>query len=269
MINLLEETFKIRRTGLFLVVLGPSGAGKSHFIGTHPGRTLYLYGSGESHGPNSASKNNKDLLPIAWDRIKKGDEISDLTPDQILPRIKERLDPQVIKANGVKCVALDSWTNLALDIKKSTLFKQRCTDAKGNHNAFKETEVLGAMLLDVVKCLQTLVDYHDVDVITTLDLQIQNVGDDGTILESKPSLPTFGVAKALVQTFGDILVLGRIGEKRTPVFQSFAKAATSSIDRESKVMVKYVEYSPRLTNVNELPETIEASVSAIMKLKGV
>ena len=268
MINLLDEAMQIKTDGLFLVVLGPSGAGKSHFIGTHPERTLMLYGAGESHGPASAVKNNKSLVPIAWDRAKDKDgKVVDLDPNKMLKRIKDMLDPEALKKAGVKCVAIDSLTNLMTDIKKTDVFKQRCTTGKGVYNAFKETEALIEISSGIIRQLQTLVDFHDIDVVTTLDLQIQSVADDGLILESKPSLPTFGVAKAIVQQFPDILMLGRLGEERKPMFQNAAKAATVSTDRETNTVVKYIEYNPRLRGVNELPETLEASVKAIMDLK--
>lgn len=264
MIDLLKESMAIKTDGLFLVVLGPSGAGKSHFIGTYPGKTLMLYGAGESHGPGSAVKNNKDLLAVAWDRNNEGE----VPPDKMLKRIKELLDPELLKKAGVKCVALDSLTNLVLDLKKTEVFRQRCMSARGQHNSFKETEALIELASGILRQLHTLVDYHEIDVITTLDLQIQAVADDGLILESKPSLPTFGVAKALVQQFSDILMLGRIGEDRKPKFQNCAKAASSSVDRETMTMVKYLEFNPRLRGVVELPEFIEPTVSAILELKG-
>lgn len=269
MIDLLKVAMPIKTDGLFLVVLGPSGAGKSHFIGTYPGRTLLLYGAGESHGPASAQVSNKDLIPIAWDRVLGSTgQVEDYPADKILGRIKDILQPEAIKAANVKCVAIDSLTNLVLDIKKTEAFKQRCTSGKGQHNAFKETEALIELTSGVIRHLQTLVDYHGVDVITTLDLQIQSIADDGLILESKPSLPTFGVAKALVQQFADILMLGRIGADRKPKFQNSAKAATVSTDRDTETMVKYVEYNPRLRGVGQLPEFLDPTVPAILALKG-
>jgi len=265
--DLLKEAMNIKQDGLFLVVLGASGVGKSHFIGTYPGKTLLLYGSGESHGPASAVKSNKDLIPIAWNRGKdaKGNLI-DLEPNKILARIKEALDPATLKAAGVKCVAIDSLTNLCLDIKETDIFKQRCMGARGQHNPFKETEALIELLSGVVKQLQTLSDFHDIDSICTLDLSIQAVSEDGTILESKPGLPTFGVGKAIIQQLPDILVLNRRGGQ-PPEFENLAHVASASKDRETQSLVKYIEYHPRLRGVNELPDRIPADVSTILDLK--
>ncbi len=260
MINLLEEVLPIKTDGLFLIVLGASGVGKSHFIGTYPGRTLFLYGSGESHGPGSAVKNSKELLPVAWDR----DRNRQLTPNESWTRLLNLLDPATIKAANVKCVALDSITNLCLDLKATDAYKQRCMGAKGQHNQFKETEALIELLNLVMKKLQVLVDYHDIDVITTMDLQIQSIADTGLILESKPGLPTYGVGKAIIQQFPDILVLGRIAQ--APKFQNAAKATGISKDAEEQI-VKYVEYHPRLRGVAKMPEYIEANVPAILALK--
>jgi hypothetical protein len=203
MIDLLAESVKVKTDGLFLIVLGASGSGKSHFLGTYPGKTLMLYGAGESHGPASAQKTCKDnLIAIPWDRSKDGD----LPADQILPRIKSMLDPAVLKAAGVKCVVIDSITNLCLDVKKMTAFRQRCSDAKGNHNAFKETEALIEILSVVIRQLHMLNEVHGIDAICTIDLQVQVVGSKGEIVESKPGLPTFGVGKAVIQQFPDVLV---------------------------------------------------------------
>lgn len=259
--NLLDEVMQIKTDGLFLVVLGPSGAGKSHFIGTYPGKTLLLYGSGESHGPGSAIKVAKEnLIPIAWDRTKD----KQLTPNEAWSRLNELLNPEAIKKAGIKCIALDSITNLALDIKQTDIYAQKCMGAKGQHNAFKETEAMIDMLNLVMRKLQVLVDFHNIDVITTIDLQIQAIADNGLILESKPGLPTFGVGKAVIQQFPDILVLGRIEQK--PVFQNYAKAANISRDNKEQI-VKYVDYHPRLRGVMELPETIQATVPTIFDLK--
>jgi hypothetical protein len=269
--DLSKECLPIKTDELFSAVLGPSGAGKSHLIGTYPGKTLYIYGSSEGHGPASASKSNKNgILAVAWDRTKddKGDLV-DVPPEKILKRIKDLLNPEMLTKAGVKCVALDSWTNLMIDFKTTPQFKQRITDPKtGKPNPFKDTEALIELASGVIRDLQTLSDYHKIDVITTIDLQIQSIGDDGAILESKPSLPTFGVAKAIVQAFADVLVLGRMGNKRTPVLQNFAMAASSSVDRETKVMTKYVEFSPRLRGVDDMPETMVADLKEILKLKG-
>jgi hypothetical protein len=265
--NILDEAMTVREDGLFLVVLGASGVGKSHFIGTHPGKTLLLYGAGESHGPSSALKSSKNLIPVMWNRAKKEGKVVDLTPDQILPRINAILDPVALKAAGIECIALDSITNLCLDLKKTTLFKQRCTSARGQHNPFKETEALIEILSGIIAKLQSLFDYHGIDSITTMDLSITSISGDGHILESKPGLPTFGVGKAVIQQFADILVLNRRGGNE-PEFENMSQVVSKSTDMETKEIVKYVEYHPRLRGVSKLPETIAASVEAINKLKG-
>ena len=268
MIDYFKEAMEVKQDGLFLVVLGASGVGKSHFIGTYPGRTLLLYGAGESHGPASAIKSNSDILPLAWNRGKdaKGN-IVDLNPNKILSRIKEALNPEALAAAGIKCVAIDSLTNLCLDLKNTDMFKQRCMSAKGQHNSFKETEALIELLSLVTNSLQNLSDIHGIDSICTLDLNILSVADNGLILESKPGLPTFGVGKAIIQQFPDILVLGRLGENSEPTFQNFASVNQKSKDFETQAIVKYVEYHPRLRGAITLPETIPANVQSILDLK--
>lgn len=268
MIDLLKQAVQIKNDGLFLCVLGSSGAGKSHFIGTYPGRVLYLYGSGESHGPSSASKSNDNIIAVPWDKeVNTAGQLVDLHPNKIISRIKDLLSIDTLKQNEISCVALDSITNLVADMKNTELFKQRCTDGRGRHNPFKETEALVEIMSQFVRVLQTLSDTHNIDIITTLDLQIQSIADDGTILEAKPSLPTFGVAKSLVQMFPDILVLGRMGEKRLPMFQNLAKTAATSVDRNTQTVVKYVEFNPRLRGVAELPEMLEPNAAKLLEMK--
>lgn len=262
--DLLKQAMKIKTDGLFLCILGPSGAGKSHVLGTYPGRTLMIYGAGESHGPASATKSNKDLIPIAWDRDNEGNVIA---PNQQLKRIKDMLEPDTIKKAGVKCVVLDSLTNLSRDLIHMDQFKQRCMSNRGTHNAFKETEAHIELLSGIINKLQLLHDFHDIDVVVTLDLAIQAIGADGTILESKPGLPTFGVGKAIIQQFADILVLGRMGEKRIPMFQNMSTPVSTSKDMETKEVVKYVEYNPRLKGVKDIPETLEPSLKTLLDLK--
>ena len=268
--NLLDELMSIKTDGLFAVILGASGSGKSRLLGTLPGKTLYLYGASESHGVASAAQVNKDLLPIAWDRTKDpAGQIIEVPAEKLLKRIKDVLEPGTLTKLGVKFVVLDSWTALAQDLKNTPQFKQRVIDPKsGKVNTFKETEALIELMSGVIRDLQTLNEAHKIDVATTLDLQIQAIGEDGTILESKPSLPTFGVARSIVQAFADILVLGRIGEKRTPTLQNFAMVASSSVDRETKVVCKYIEFNPRLRGVASIPETMPADLKEVLKLKG-
>lgn len=270
MIDILKQAVKVKLDGLFLVVMGASGVGKSRFLGTYPARTLLLYGSGESHGPASASVPAGDnLIAVPWDRGESGE----LPPDSVLPRIKALLAPDALKAAGIKCVAIDSLTNLCLDLKKTAVYKQRCSDAKGNHNPFKESEALIELISGVIRPLQQLNDYHGIDSICTLDLSIQKVSDEGYILESKPGLPTFGVGKAVIQQFPDILVLNRRGS-HAPEFESMATVVSSSETRATKdnpvsEMVKYLEFHPRLRGVAALPNIIPADVREVLKLKGV
>lgn len=260
MLKLLEQALKVKTDGLFLCVLGSSGAGKSHFIGTYPGKVLFLHGSGESHGPSAALKNNKDILAVSWSQTPEGP----IEPKLIPRRIREILDPEVIKAAGIKCVAIDSLTNLCLDFKETEAFKQRCT-GRGGHNPFKETEALVEMFSKVVSQLQVLSDQHDIDIIATIDAQITSVGANGEIIESKPGLPTFGVGKAIIQQFPDVLILGRIDGK--PMFQNLSKAVGKSIDRDTQETVKYIEYNPRLRGAIALPELIEPTVNCLLELK--
>ncbi len=259
MINLLEESINVRCSGIFAIILGSSGSGKSHCIGTHPGRVLLLHSGLESHGPSSAIKSATDrLIAVRWDR--SGD--ADLKPDDVLPRIKSMLQPDVLKAAGIDCIAIDSLTALCLDIKRTSVFKQRVTDAKGNINQFKETEAIIEILAGVTNQLLRLHEQHGIDVVATMDLQINRVDERGDIVEARPGVPTYGVGKALVQQFPDVLVVNR---RQFDMGQNFQ---ITSKDRETKQVQKYVEFSPRLRGVNELPESISADLREVLKLKG-
>ncbi len=260
--------FDINTNNLFLCLMGASGSGKSHMIGTYPGKVLYLYGSGESHGPASAAKNNSNIIAIPWDKTKQNGKPVLLDPAKAYGRLIEILsDTEALKGQGIECVAIDSYTNLVNDIKETPMFKQRCLSAKGVHNAFKEGEALIEMLSKVTRCLQNLSDFHGIDVIVPLDLSIMSTGANGEIIDCKPGLPQFGVAKAVVQQFPDILVLGRVGPKRTPVLQNYVTPKMVSKDAD-KQPVKYQEFTVRLKGVNEIPEELNPDLREILKLKG-
>lgn len=253
--DLTKRKIKIKTDGLFLVVLGESGCGKSHFMGTYPsGNVLHLHGKAESHGAASAVKSATDrLISVEWEQGNK-----------ILADLKNLLSPQTIKENGISVVGLDSLTVLARDLKETDLFKQKCTNAKGQHNSFKESEALLDLLSLVISWLSVLHKEHDIDIICSLHAQVTAKNDDETIAEAKPSLPTFSVAEYLIGQFSDVLILGRL--KGEPVFQNNAKAARTSKDTENKI-TKFINFNPRLTGVNNLPATIEPSVKALLDLK--
>ena len=115
---------------LALMLLGQSGAGKSYTIGTFGVRTLLLFGTGESHGPQSAKTAGADnVVPVCWD---KDDEGNALSPDQAYKRLLEALgDSEGIKAAGFKAIALDGATELEQMIRKTLKWKQLCETDKG------------------------------------------------------------------------------------------------------------------------------------------
>ena len=104
-----ESESDLKNNQLGLVILGSSGAGKSRMLGTFGVKTLYLYASGEAHGPVSAASGGSEIVPICLDRA--GDK--ELTADESYARLLAILADDVgLKKLGIKAIALDGATEI-------------------------------------------------------------------------------------------------------------------------------------------------------------
>lgn len=259
MADLRKRRTKIFSKGLFMMVLAPSKTGKSHFMGTYPGEgnILHLHGSGETHGSLSAEKEAGDrLISVQWKT--GGDLIKDL---------KEILSPATIKENNITCIGLDSLTELFRDIKETKAFQQKCMTSSGKHNSFKESEALIELMSKIISWLRALYNEHQVSVVCAMHARVTKT-EHGEVSEVKPDLPGFGVAEFLVGQFDDILVMSRNPQTNKPEFVCSAVGKRTSKDDTGEV-TRYLDFTPCLQHVAELPDRIPATIPELLKLKGV
>lgn len=256
MASLLSRRTKVNAKGLFMLVLGPSKAGKSYFMGTQPeGNILHLHGSSESHGSISASAPAGDrAISVQWER-----------GDKLIADIMSILSPETLKAEDITCIGLDSLTELFRDIRDTKIFKQKCTTASGKHNNFKESEAMIDIMSKIIHQLRVLYNEHNINVICAMHARVTKVEND-VISEVKPELPGFGVAEFLVGQFNDILVLNHNKEKGVREFVSHAVGNRDS-KNEDGIVTRYLDFTPCLQNASVIPDTIEATIPALLKLK--
>lgn len=235
---------------LQLLLAGPSGAGKSTTSGTFGVPTLFLYGSGESHGPDQARVfGNDDITPLNWDYHPETGE--GLTPDQSYDLLVRTLTaPDLHEHFGA--VVVDGATELTFNlIRHTNKFKSICTNDKGVYNAFKEGEASLDLLKPIMGALKALYE-NKVHTVMTMILDVQQGGVDGNVVIGKPSLPTYGITIGLVPQFNDIAIVSRV--KNHPNGDGHYLQFCADIRRESKnqhgVTQKSVNFSPRLSGLS-------------------
>lgn len=256
MASLLSRRTKVNADGLFMLVLAPSKTGKSHFMGTQPeGNILHLHGPSESHGSISATKTAGDrCISVQW-----------AEGDKMLADILNILTPETIKENNISCIGLDSLTELFRDLKSTKSFKQKCLTASGKHNSFKESEALIDIMSKIINRLRALYNDHNINVICAMHARVTKA-ESGQVAEVRPELPGFGVAEFLVGQFNDILVMSRNPKTNVPEFVSHAVGKRDS-KNEDGIVTRYLDFTPCVQNVTVLPDTIEATIPALLKLK--
>jgi len=120
----------------------------------------------------------------------------------------------------------------------------------------------------VLSQLRVVHDILGVRVLVTGIIDVTSVEDNGAILEAKPRLSGYSVAESVCQTFGDIVMVGRMKGKNGegPVLQM-----AGEIGRESKgadgAIKKTFGFTPRLMGVKKVPEYIKADFKEVLKLK--
>lgn len=259
------EASNVNEKNLFLLVLGGSGAGKSHFVGTVPGKTLYLHCSNESHGVSSAKKSNSDLVSVCIDRDGKG---ADLKPDDSWKRLFAALDAESIKAAKFENIALDGLTEIEKIIRGTTAWKESCKTAQGKHNTFAESPATVEQFDRLLGRLRHLQDLLGVRILVTGIIDVTATEENGAILEAKPRLSGYSVAESVCQTFGDIVMIGRMKGKNGsgPVLQMAAEIGRESKGADGQVK-KTFGFTPRLQGVAKIPEYIKADGKEVLKLK--
>jgi len=267
MLDLMNEVSNATNDKLFLAIAGCSGAGKSSAAGTSPGKTLYLHTASESHGVSTARASGGDILAITIDRDKTG---KDLSPDEAFKRGLEILKPEVLKKAGIESVVLDGLTELEKIVRATTKWSNLCLAEKsGKHNSFAEGPSTIALMDEYMKALRAAQEQAGVHVIVTCILDVQAVSDNGAVEMAKPRLSGYAVAEGMLQQFADILVVGRVKDKTGKsghFFQTGSDVQRVSKDLDGTVK-KFINFSPRLSGVRDLPAFIKADVKEVIKLK--
>ena len=259
---------------LELILLGPSGAGKSYAASTLKDyKTLYLYCSGENHGPKTAiAHSDGDILPVCLDVDDDGVRLS---PDQVRERLFTILgDHKGIQGQGFEVVFLDGIPELEQIFLQTTYFENYIKTDKGKINHFQKSAAMNTMLKQVIDELKDLQRNVGIHFVCTCLLTVREFALDGSVKDSAPSLLSYSVADMIVRQFGDILVVGEMfkleqGKKKVAHrFQMGAKVTKSQTDEDGDIRKSY-NYSPRIVGyeTGELPASIPADLGAVIGLK--
>lgn len=255
--NLSKRRTKTGPKPLFLCVIGPSKVGKSYFMGTgEGGNTLHIHGVKETHGADSAFEaGDSKVISVRWD------------DDKLMKDLKSLLSPETIKEEKIKYVCIDSLTELFEAVAETSAVKQQALTKDGKFNSFAEKKAIVSVMTKILGYLTELNENHGVHVIASLHATITKA-ENGEVTEVKPDLPSFGVAAFLVGAFADQMIMNRNPKTNKPEFITYANAHRESKNDEG-VVTRYLDFHPCLRGVKgQLPEKIEATIPALLKLKG-
>lgn len=251
------------------IILGPSGSGKSFLLGSFGCPTLYIYSSGESHGPRAAAKRAKDagstIIPICMDLTEEGKLI---TGEDVLNRLLTILnDDELFDELKIGAIAIDGAAELEVHIRASAAWKRDCLSTQGKHNSYAEPAVTVQMFRPIFNRLKDLQRTRGVHFAMTCMLDVKEYGEHNDIVEASPRLKGFQVAEALIQQHGDVLVVGpmvRDGLKKWKL-QFMSDISKTSKDLSGTVK-RTVNFSPRL-NGADAPAYLDADLRAVVALK--
>ena len=254
---------------LGLMLLGQSGGGKSFAAGTFGVKTLYLYGSGESHGPAAARHaGGPNVIPVIWDHDDDGTRVN---ADKAYKRLLDCLrDVEGIRQAGFQAVMVDGATELEALIRQTKQWEQLCLTDKGKHNNFAEGPAAATMFRAVLDALRDLQRALDIHYAMTCILDVRQLGSDGVILESAPRLTGYQLADSIIPQFPDIVVVGRMLKNDVPghYFQFLAGVTKTSKDAAGEVK-KTVNFHPRITGkaLADLPLAVPADLGKLAAFK--
>lgn len=259
----LEAKKDLANNSLFLILLGASGNGKSFIQGTFGVKTLYLYTTGESHGPRSASTTaGSNLVPVCIDR----DGDAELSPDDSIARLLSILDDvEGIKKAGFGAISIDGASEIEALIRASAKFK---ANVKTSFDEGPATLAIFRQVINRLKVLQRTLGLH---VCLTCILNIKELSETGVIMDATPQLNGYQVATGLVQQFDDVLMIGRMqkAEKIAYKIQLLATASKTTADFKTKEIKKTFNFSPRITGIDIVAQgsTLDADLSKVIELK--
>ena len=256
---------------LELIVLGSQGSGKSFTIGTLGMKTLYLYGTRETHGPKAASvRGTVNVEPLCIDFGYWRDEKKEraFSPDETMQFLTAILtDYAYLKEQNYKAIALDGLAVLESVVKGTIAWKERCKSASGKHSNFKESEASMEMIGLVINQMKEAQRELGVHIIVTGIIDVKSVDGFGGIEEASPKLGGYGLAESLNQHFGDIVVVGKMtkGGESKHKFQSLADLTRVSKDEVGNVK-KALNFNPRLSGC-EIPPYMDADLATLVRFK--
>lgn len=266
---LAQATASMKLRALEAVILGPSGAGKSSLLGTFGCPTLYLYSTGESHGPRAAAEKAKDagstVLPICMDLDEAGNR---LDGDAVLARVAAILSSDaVLDRYSIGAIALDGAAELETYIRSSAQWKKDCLSANGKHNSYAEGPATLALFRPIFNQLKELQRRRGMHFAVTCMLDVREYGEHNDVVEASPRLKGFQVAEAIIQQFGDVLVVGPM--KRDGLTKhklQFMSDITKTSKDLAGTVKRAVNFNPRL-NGAKYPNYIDADLRQVIALK--
>lgn len=256
---------------LNLLLLGSSGNGKSYAQGTFGVKTLYLYTTKEDHGPASASSAAPDGNVSAV-RLDIDEDGKRLSADDTYKRLLTILgDVDGIKKAGFGAVSIDSATEIE-ELIKGTSEYNAILQAKYKGVESYAGPIVLSMFRHILTALKTLRLELNIHSCMTCILDVQEYGDSGAIVASKPSLAGYNVATGLCQMFADVMVVGKMKRPDNTVgypFQIGAQVSKSTQDFKTKEVRKTHNFNIRLTgcDMSTFPEAIPANLALLIKCK--
>lgn len=253
-----------RSTALEAIILAPSGGGKSTLAGTFGVKTLYIYSSGENHGVKAArSFGGTSVVPVCFDQHA--------TPDEALTNLLSILqDNDQITKHNFKAIVVDGASELETLIRSSQSWKKACLTGKGSHNSFEEPKATIAAFRPIITSLKDLQRATGVHFAMTCTLDVKDLGPSGEIVDASPRLQGYSVAEALVQQFGDVLVVGKMSRNGQIKYKlQFLTELTKTSKEESGVIKRTINFSPRIAGLNftDLPPYLDADLRQVVELK--
>lgn len=251
------------------IVLAPSGGGKSGLMGTFGCPTLYIYSTGESHGPAAAAKQAKvtgsSILPVCMDLDDDGNK---LEGDAVLGRVLDVLsDESLYDTHGVRAIAIDGVAELETYIRASAKWQKECLSASGKHNSFAEPAVTCSMFRPLFNRLKELQRTRNVHFAISAMLDVKEYGDTNDIVEAAPRAKGYQVAEMLIQQFGDVLVVSPRKKDGKSKYQLQFLTDVTKASKDDKGNVKRaINFSPRVKGANP-PPYMDADFRAVIALK--
>jgi hypothetical protein len=256
---------------LQVILLGHSGSGKSYALGTLGCRTLYLYGTKEAHGPQSARNEGGDnIVPMCMDygTWPGEDDKRAFTGDESYEFICSLLsDIDHIKSEKVGAVVIDSLSVLEAIVKDTSKWADKCKTTAGKHNTFKESEASQEMLGAIIDKLKYIQQELDVHVVVTGIIDVKDKDGFGAVVEAVPRLGGYGLCENMIQHFADVVVTGKMTKNGEVKYKfQFMTDLTKAAKDEHGNVKKAMNFSPRLTGCTP-PSSMDANLAELAKLK--